>query len=131
MTGRERDFSPILYTHEARLEESILLPVRLASPLLSTCGLYQTTTCSDTRSLRHFFLQTWFHEVMTCFCDLSVQRKIIYSLAATVCLLLHEWGSCQSKQFAIKSNVSPVRVDWNYEQTDQRLSAGGLFMSNI
>ncbi len=30
------------------------------------------------------------------------ESKITNSLAATVCLLLHEWGSCQSKQFAIK-----------------------------
>ncbi len=32
------------------------------------------------------------------------------SLAATVCLLLHEWGSCQSKQFAIKFNVLMPKI---------------------
>ncbi len=32
------------------------------------------------------------------------------SPAATVCLLLHEWGSCQAKQFAIKFNVLMQKI---------------------
>ncbi len=36
--------------------------------------------------------------------NMPLMQAIFYSLAATVCLLLHEWGSCWSKQFAIKFN---------------------------
>ncbi len=37
------------------------------------------------------------------FARLSCSRvQFVHSLAATVCLLLHEWGSCRSKQFAMR-----------------------------
>ena len=63
---------------------------------------------------------------------LSVDNReyiMLYSLAATVCLLLHEWGSCQSKQFAIKFNRSNGSIRRGAERrTDERTDT---FVNNI
>ncbi len=58
-----------------------------------------------------------------------LRSTIYYSLAATVCLLLLEWGSCQSKQSAIKFNRFNGSIRRGAERrTDERTDT---FVNNI